>query len=381
MLVSQVYELVNTAAKEYIGETAVLNEDLSNIKLFGEELFDATSVDNYVKSLVDHIAKVIFVNRPYSGIAPSLYADAWEFGAVLEKVNGGLYEAQENEAWNLQDGKVYETQQFYKPVATVKFFSNKETFMIPISITEKQVKSAFSTPTQLNSFISMIFNDIEKSLTARIDKLILMTLATMTGKTIKDGVEGKTKYNLLKEYNTLHGTHLTTTTCMTDPEFIRYAILRMNLTCSRMRVLGKAFNIGKQPRFTTKDHLKCVMLDEFKESVGVYLYNANGQFNVDHLKLAEAETVPFWQGQGDKFEFEEISKIHVQLPDNGGEVEQTGIIAVAFDKEAIMMANTNKYVTAAPYNAVGEFTNNYFKYENSFFIDTNENFVVFYIAD
>lgn len=98
MKVSQVYELVNSATKEYLGETAVLNEDLSNTVDFGSALFDATTVDNYVKTLVDRIGKVIFVNRPYSGYAPKVLMDSWEFGSVLQKVNAKLLEATENES-------------------------------------------------------------------------------------------------------------------------------------------------------------------------------------------------------------------------------------------------------------------------------------------
>ena len=112
MLVKQVAELVNASAKEFLGETAVLNEDLSNVVDYGTELFNNTDVDNYVKSLVDQIGKIIFVNRPYTGNTPSVLMDSWEFGSVLEKISGDLYDADENETWELEDGKVYEQQTF-----------------------------------------------------------------------------------------------------------------------------------------------------------------------------------------------------------------------------------------------------------------------------
>lgn len=379
MLVKQVYELVNAAAKEYMGETVVLQEDLSNVVDFGKELFNNTDYDNYVRSLVDHIGKVIFVNRKYAGIAPSLVSDYWEFASVLEKVNGGLYEAEENESWNLQDGKVYEQQQFYKPVATAKFFNSKVTFEIPISITERQVKESFDGPSQLNGFISMIFNDIEKSMTVRIDKLVLSTVASMIGATVKGDTNGLKSVNLLKKYNDRMGTTLTSAKALTDPDFIRFAVLEMRLTISRMRTLGRQFNLGEQPRFTTPDTLKSIMLDEFKEAAGVYLYDAQGQYNTENLKLQSSETVPFWQGCGTDYSFNEISKIYVKLPD-GSEVEQTGILAVAFDRDALMVANKDRRVTT-DYNAKGEFWNNWFKFDCTYLADTNENFVVFYIAD
>lgn len=67
MTVKQIYELMNTVTSEVLGKTDLVAEDLSNVVDVGTELFNATAVDNYVKTLVNHIGKVIFVNRPYSG--------------------------------------------------------------------------------------------------------------------------------------------------------------------------------------------------------------------------------------------------------------------------------------------------------------------------
>lgn len=49
MNVQQIYTIINNVAKETLGETAVINEDLSNIVDFGNEVFNASAVDNYVK--------------------------------------------------------------------------------------------------------------------------------------------------------------------------------------------------------------------------------------------------------------------------------------------------------------------------------------------
>ncbi|MCS5736789.1 phage major capsid protein, partial [Herbiconiux daphne] len=63
MKVTQLYTLINNVTKEILGETAVVNEDLSNVVDIGKSIFDQTSVDNYVKKLVNHIGKVIFQDR------------------------------------------------------------------------------------------------------------------------------------------------------------------------------------------------------------------------------------------------------------------------------------------------------------------------------
>ena len=110
MEVKQIYELVNSATKEVLGKNDLVANDLSNIVDVGTEIFDSNATDNYVKSLVNHIGKVIFVNRPYSGNVPSVLMDAWEFGSVLEKISADIPEAEENASWDLKDRESYDEE-------------------------------------------------------------------------------------------------------------------------------------------------------------------------------------------------------------------------------------------------------------------------------
>ena len=170
MTVEQIYSLMNSVTGEILGESAVLAEDLSNVVDIGTEVFNASSVDNYVKSLVNHIGRVIFVNRPYAGSVPSVLMDGWEFGSVLQKITAELPEATENESWNLTNGASYDTNVFYKPEVSAKFFNKRVTFEIPMSFTEKQVKESFSNAEQLNGFLSMLYNAVDKSMTVKVDQ-------------------------------------------------------------------------------------------------------------------------------------------------------------------------------------------------------------------
>ena len=107
MEVKQIYTLMNSVTGEILGKSDIVKEDLSNVVDVGTEIFGSSSVDNYVKSMVNHIGKVIFVNRPYAGTAPSVLMDGWEFGSVLEKISCDLPVATENESWDLTDKQEY----------------------------------------------------------------------------------------------------------------------------------------------------------------------------------------------------------------------------------------------------------------------------------
>ena len=144
MEVVQIYDIINGVAQEVLGESAIVAEDLSNIVDIGTAVFNASAVDSYVRSLVNHIGKVIFVNRPYSGAAPSVLMDAWEYGSVMEKVSAKLPDATENESWELENGVSYDPNIFYKPEVSAKFFNKRVTFEVPMSITERQVKQSFT---------------------------------------------------------------------------------------------------------------------------------------------------------------------------------------------------------------------------------------------
>lgn len=377
MEVTQVYSLVNQATKEALGETAVVAEDLSNIVDIGEAIFNANAVDRYVKALVNHIGKVVFVNRVYRGSAPSVLMDGWEFGSVLEKVRMELPEATENESWELESGTSYDPNIFTAPKVSVKFYNKKVTFEVPMSFTEMQIKQSFSNEVQLNAFISMIYVGVENAMTIKLDALIMRTINVAIGETLANN-SAVSAVNLLTLYNTEAGTPLTAAQAIKSPEFIRFASYIMNLYVSRLGRYSTLFNIGATEKFTPRDMLKVVMLADFESAARVYLYDANGQLKDESLKLPTAETVPYWQGSGVDYGFDSVSSINIKTP-SGETVEQSGILCVMFDRDALGVANMNRRVTTN-YNAKAEFYNNWYKMDAQYFFDPNENCVVFYVA-
>ena len=381
MQVSQVYEIMNSVTRTTLGENEVLAEDLSNIVDIGNTILNTMGIENYVRSLTDHIGKTIFVNRAYSGSVPSVLMDGWEFGSILEKVTyDDLPEAEENESWKLEDGKSYDVNVFTQPKASAKFFNKRVTFEVPMSFAERQVKSAFDSASQLNAFFSMIHNAIDKSMTVKVDGLVSRTINNMIGETITDAVKNPNSIkaiNILKMYNAKFGKSLTAASCMMNPEFIRYASLVIKLYSDRLTKLSKLFNIGGKDRFTSKDLQHIVLLSEFEAYAEAYLYSDT--FHQEFTKLPKAETVAYWQGSGTSYDFSSTSKIHITTS-SGEEVEQAGILGIIFDRDALGVSNLDRRVTTN-YNAKGEFFNNWYKFDAGYFNDLNENFIVFYVAD
>lgn len=384
MEVSQVYQFVNEASKEALGTEGILSEDLSNVVDVGTAIFNAAAFDKYVKSLVNHIGKVIFVNRPYRGSAPSVLMDAWEYGSVVEKIHSEMPEAVENESWELTDGQSYDPHVFYQPKAEAKFFNKMITFEIDRSITEMQVKQSFSSATQLNGFISMLYNEVEKSMTVKNDGLIMRTINNMIGETVYSQYAGAAittaggtrAVNLLALYNDQYGTSLTAVQARLNPDFIRYAAYTMALYTDRLTRMSTLFNVGGKQRFTPKDLQHIVMLSEFRAAADVFLQSST--FHDEYTKLVNAETVPFWQGSGVDYGFDSTGKIDVKTASGNTQVV-TGVLGVIFDRDALGVMNYNRRVTTQ-WNAKAEFTNYFYKMDARYFNDLNENFVVFFVA-
>ena len=385
MEVKQIYSLVNDVTGEILGRNDILKEDLSNVVDMGKELFSNTEVDNYVKSLVNRVGKTVFVNRKYSGKVPSILMDSWEFGSVLQKISADLPIATENESWELENGTSYDPNIFYKPTVSAKFYNSKITFEVPLSFTEKQVKESFNSASELNAFISMLYNAVEKSMTVKTDALIMRTINNMIAQTVDGDTSGVRAVNLLSKYNTLKGltgsNKLTSNKALTDPDFLKYASMQIALYADRLGTMSTLFNQGGKERFTPKDMLHIVLLSDYAQSTKTYL--ESDTFNDELVKLPTAETVPYWQGSGTSFDFAKTSKIDVKIrTSNGGtkDVSVSGVIGVMFDRDALGVSNLDRRVTTN-YNPKAEFFSNWYKFDCGYFNDLNENFVVFYIAD
>lgn len=384
MEVKQIYDLMNQVTQEVLGESVIVSEDLRNVVDIGTAVVNASAVDNYVRSLVDHIGKVIFVNRPYSGTAPSVLMDGWEYGSVLEKINASLPAATENESWELTPGASYDPNVFYKAEVDSKFFDKRVTFEVPMSFTERQVKSSFSSAEQLNGFLSMLYNAVDKSMTIKMDSLIMRTINNMIGETVYADYAGATlssksgikAVNLLYQYNQRFGTSLSAAAALTTPDFIKFASYLIGLYASRMNKISTLFNIGGKDRFTPADKMHMIMLADFYQAADVYLQSST--FHERFTKLPEAETVPYWQGSGNAYAFVGTGRVLVTTSANHS-VDVSGILGVMFDRDALGVTNLDRRVTTN-YNPKAEFYSNWYKFDAGYFNDLNENFVVFFVA-
>ena len=379
MKVTQIKDLVNNSLKEVNGSSTLLKEDLSNVVDIGKELLNNDDIDNFVKKLVDRVGKTVFNDRLYQGSAPSVLMDAWEYGSVVEKIDSDLPKVEENDSWKLEDGKSYDQDIFYQPKVSAKFFNSKTTFDIPMSFTKMQVESAFSSPSELNSFISMLMVKTQNAMTVNLDGLIMKTINNFTANVV-NAKKGMQVVNLLDLYNKTAQTKVTVDNALTSPDFIKFANLMINTYRDRLTKMSTLFNEAGLNKFTPVDNQHLVILSDLASASKVYL--ESDTYNQDNVKISNYDTVPYWQGSGTTYNFKDTSKIDIAIKDGTQtkEVIQTGILGVLFDTSALGVSCQNPRTTTAV-NARAEFYTNFNKYDAMYYNDLNENFVVFMIAD
>ena len=375
MKVTQIKDLVNSSLKELNGSSVLLKEDLSNVVDVGTEIFDTDNVDNFVKKLIDRVGSTVFNTRVYQGSAPSVLMTSWEFGSVLEKVDSELPDVEENDSWQLENGKDYSPNIFYQPKVSAKFFNSKVTFDIPISFTRMQVKSAFNSASELNGFLSMLMNGVQNAMTVHLDGLIMKTINNMTA-TVLNGKKGLQVVNLLDGYNATATTKLTEQNALQNADFIKYANLVINTYRDRISKLSTLFNQGGKSKFTPLANQHLVVLSDLASASKVYLESET--YHDDNVKISNYDTVPYWQGSGTTYSFEDVSSIDVAIKDGKStkEIKASGILGVLFDTNAVGVTCQNQRVTTN-YNPRAEFYTNFTKFDAGYYNDLNENFIVF----
>lgn len=386
MKVTQIAAIVNEALDQAIGEHDVLEQDLSNLVEVGKSVMNPDSMDNFVRQLPDVLGRLYFTNTKYEGLNLSIMKEAWEYGAAYARITAEMPMAVVNEVWELQDNTSYDPNVFHKPTVSAKYWQDRNTFDIEISIAKDQAKSAFQNADQLNGLISSIYLEVENAITVALDNLCLLTFDKLIGLTVNDEFasakygdnSGIRAVNLLYKYNEEHpGATLTTKTCLNNEKFLEYACEVISNYTKKLTTISTLFNIGGTKKFTPNDKLNITMLDQFSKKADIYLKSS--RFHDELVSFPGHRTVPYWQGCGTDYSFDSCSKINVKL-DDSKEVELDGILCTMFDDRAAMVC-CERRETDVNYNGKARFYNYFYHVFNGLLLDTNFNSVVFFIAD
>ena len=374
--IKQIYTIVNSIAEQSLGMKGLEATDVSFVSVGNEVFSSDANKDAFYGVLLDRIGKVVFGMRAYNSVNKGIKKNSFEYGAILQKLYVDIMTATKNTSWNAQSDDA--SNPFTKAATEVKqkLFSKISTWEFDGTLPDVQLKTAFISATHMSAYIECIFLAMNNSLELSFENTANLCRASFIArKKVKNNPV--TYVNLLHNYNTMLGKTLTVANCLNDIDFLTYASEQIDLCVKRMGTYSRLFNDEGYARHTPTDMLNVDILANFETAMNMYL--RSNTFHEELLKLPNHVVIPYWQGSGTSYAFDDVSKISVQL-DGVENTEVTGVVACLYDKEAIGVTIDNRR-TRSIYNPKDEYTNYFGKAEIGFYNDMSENGVVFYIAE
>lgn len=374
--VEQIYTLVNETAKESMGEKAIAVKDVSSLIALGDSvLSSASDTENFLNTLVDRIARTVFSVRRYETDTEGMVRHPFEYGCIVQKIYVDMPEAKQNNSWEI--GKEGYTPVFapvIKPTATQKLFKGITTWEVDVTIPDYMLRTAFLNETSMATFIDAIFTAMDNMITLALENNANLTRASFIARKLKGG-KPCGAINLLHEYNTLTSSSLTVESAMMNAEFLAWASRAINLWVKRMSKMSVLFNEEGYKRHTPKDKIVVNLLQDFTSACDTFL-GAN-TFHDELVKLPMYDSVAYWQGAGESFDFNDTSAINIKI-DESNTITKKGIIGIVYDYEA-MGVTLNERRSTSERNNHDEYTNYYNKANIGYFNDMSENGIVFYL--
>lgn len=375
MEVKQIFTLLNDVSKQVFGSQAITVTDITGFVSLGTSVLGSeTTRDNYLNTLIDRIGKTVVRARKYTGTAPDLMRNAFEFGAVLQKIDVKIPEASINNEWNIGSGGHSDPFVITKPQVTQKLFSGINTWNVDVTIPDKMFRTAFTSPSEMAVFIDGIFMAIDNSIAIKVDTTTMLAIDNFIAEKINanNGV-----VNLLKLWNDTHTANkLTSVTALDSSDFLRFAGNVIQNYITRLHKPTTIFNNEGRVRWTPDEDMSTLILADF-----IHAYTRYMQADAFHNYLVELPRyyeVAYWQGIGNNT-FSDVSKIDL-VSSSGASVSKSGIIAVIHDVEAIG-TTIDRYETSTERNNRDRYTNYFNSAEIGYFNDLSENGIIFTIED
>lgn len=379
MNVTDASTLINSAAANFSGLEATVNQDLSNLVDFGRTLEDMNpwGVDSFFGKLADQFNTIKFWSRPHVTFAPSVYVESERFGSIRAMYRTPYLDSEPSPVYNLQQGQTYDQYVVNKQTVDVRMWNDRFSSKVEtITLPHEQIESAFRNESEMMSFIGMLEMARDNSHKRAWDELIMSLFQGVVGMAVNAG--GMQDIKLLTEYNAMSGQTLTAPNALYNEGFIRYAIYRMGVIRDQMSLVTGMFNTSHYMTATSPERQRTVMLTDFARAAGVYLHDAPNQFNTGNLEIPKADIVPAWQGMGTTGSYADRAAINTTIVISGNEITSTAnnILGVVYDEWALGVSAQKHEVTTA-WNALGHYTNYFDQMFGGYFVSPDENVVVF----
>ena len=380
MMVSQAATLLNAVVAQQSGQTALANISSNADFISVAQTALLTGRDPVLNALSQVWKRTVFAARPYTSPLASLAMPMDRYGNALRKLSPeatSMY-ADEGFTWPatydagqsppLGDGQSIDMYKIAKQKVLQTNFYGSAAYEQKYTIFQRQFDVAFSDAEEFVRFNDMCIterrNDRERFEEAKARMLQLNYIAALLD-------EGSTErvIHLLTEYNTLTGQSLTATTVMQAANFeafIRWMYSRIRTIVGLMRESSNQYQTVLTGhnilRHTNPENCRVALYRPFLEMIrSMVLSNL---YNTDMMTLPTYEAVDFWQSietPGSINTTPVYTDASGAVKTASGAVTSAVVIGVIHDRDALGYALLDDRVNVTPYNAAGDYWNEFYK--------------------
>lgn len=342
------------------GKDALAQLDLSNIASLGDYIIQSGqngTNDIIFGKLVDRIGRTVVANRLYNNKFSFLSMDPFTYGYVLQKIHIDTFAPRTSGKY--YSGSDPDTEQFgqYTPSINVTLFANSNAWEFAMTVTEQQIKSAFTDESTLAAFISGLFMAMDTSVTKSLEECARGLLADYIGELYTAQAAADTAsetlitaVNLIQKYHSETGKTVTTSSAWYDADFLRWCtsfFLDEKRMFGNLTVLRNSKGLEK---FTPEEGLKFTINGKFADNIKRFMMSDT--YNDELVSLDGYTEIDYWQGMGSG-SVADRCKIIAKLTSiasgtTHNTVELSNVIGVMYDKFALGVTLYERDTVAIP---------------------------------
>lgn len=376
----QAATLLNAIHSQVTGSAQLAPTDVSSFISVAQATLQA-GYDPVINAISQVVGKTIFSIRPYNARFKGLQMDSQKWGAITRKIAIADKAFEDNQAFNLVDGQSIDPWVVNKPEVLQLNYYGFDTYCKSFTIFKDQLDSAFKGPEEFGSFMTMVTQNALDMLEQAKESMARLALDNFIAGKInaQNGV-----IHLLTEYNQEISGSYTATTIKDPanfPAFIKWAYARIATLTNMMTERSQLFQIqvtGKElTRHTPFDRQRVYLLNWLLNNIDARVLAET--YNYKFLEFADVEAVNFWQSIQTP---DAINILPVVLQNDGklnspaSAVNQSAVMGVIFDEDAMGITLQNEEVAVSPYNPRGSYWVEYHKATMRYYNDFSEKGIV-----
>ena len=374
--------VLNQVLVQATGQSSIVATNTSDFTTVATTALQA-GYDNLMGAISQVLSRTIISQRAYDRKFRGLEADSIRWGNHVRKINYVDRAWQSPGRLPIVNGVAVDDQKpILDDVVQTNFYGQND-YEIQWTLFSNQLDVAFSGPEEFGAFITGKMTNISNQVEQKHEAMARMIIANMIGGilTINNAPQ---IVHLITEYNGVIGQSYTKQQIMDPanyPAFIKWVYGRVAQVSSMLteRTINYHQNItGSEIARHTPYERQLVYLYA-GDRYGIESRVIADVFHDNYLRLADTESVNFWQAVGSPDEINVLPtymKTDGTLDQPGSAVSQSDVFGIIADEEAMGYTICNQRTTNAAYNGEGEYQNFWLKFTDRYWNDFTENAVV-----